>query len=263
MTRDNLIETAKYRARLAGTPGDVARAQALRGRVFRGGRAVDADAFDPLCRHLLIEETASGALVGCMRILTLQDGNGIKESYAAQFYDLSPLAARRSPMLELGRFCIAPEAQDPDVLRLAWAALTKIVDGQGVEMLFGCASFPGTDPQAHLDAFALLKARHIAPRDRLPGVKAPEVFRFARQLQRKPDVKRALKTMPTLLRTYLLMGGWVSDHAVIDRDLATLHVFTGVEVCTIPAPRLRALRGMGRAYAASVSAPSSTSFSVG
>ena len=39
----------------------------------------------------------------------------------------------------------------------------------------------------------------------------------------------------------LKMGGWVSDHAVIDRDLGTIHVFTGVEVKNIPASRLVSL----------------------
>jgi putative hemolysin len=48
--------------------------------------------------------------------------------------------------------------------------------------------------------------------------------------------------MPPLLRTYLMMGGWVSDHAVIDRDLGTLHVFTGLEIAAVPAGRARLLR---------------------
>ena len=50
--------------------------------------------------------------------------------------------------------------------------------------------------------------------------------------------------MPPLLRTYLLMGGWVSDHAVVDRDLGTLHVFTGLEIGAIPPARKRLLRGV-------------------
>ena len=71
--------------------------------------------------------------------------------------------------------------------------------------------------------------RHLAPKRWLPRVKAPDVFRFARALRRfRPDAKRAMLAMPPLLRTYLLMGGWVSDHAVVDRDLNTLHVFTGL-----------------------------------
>ena len=44
--------------------------------------------------------------------------------------------------------------------------------------------------------------------------------------------------------TYLAMGGWVSDHAVVDRDLHTLHVFTGVEIARIPAARARLLRAL-------------------
>jgi putative hemolysin len=50
--------------------------------------------------------------------------------------------------------------------------------------------------------------------------------------------------MPPLLRTYLLMGGWVSDHAVVDRQLNTMHVFTGVEIGMIPAARKRLLRAV-------------------
>ena len=48
--------------------------------------------------------------------------------------------------------------------------------------------------------------------------------------------------MPPLLRSYLVMGGWVSDHAVVDNDLNTLHVFTGLEISAIPPGRARLLR---------------------
>ena len=111
-------------------------------------------------------------------------------------------------------------------------------------MLFGCSSFHGTDAEYYADAFAMLKERHIAPRRWLPRIKAPNVFRFAQRLRRAPDRKRALKTMPPLLRSYLTMGGWVSDHAVVDTDLNTLHVFTGLEIRAIPPARARALRAV-------------------
>jgi len=75
-------------------------------------------------------------------------------------------------------------------------------------------------------------------------VKAPKVFRFAQRLRRKPDIKRAMLAMPPLLRTYLMMGGWVSDHAVVDHDLNTLHVFTGVEIAAVPPNRARLLRAV-------------------
>ena len=74
-----------------------------------------------------------------------------------------------------------------------------------------------------------------------PGVKAPEVVRYPVQ---GTDRQLALLQMPPLLRSYLGIGGWVSDHAVVDRAMNTLHVFTGVEIAAIPAARARALRAV-------------------
>ena len=72
-------------------------------------------------------------------------------------------------------------------------------------------------------------------------MKAPEVVHFPAEIS---DPRLALHQMPPLLRTYLGMGGWVSDHAVIDRAMQTLHVFTGVEIAAIPPARVRALRAV-------------------
>ena len=147
-------------------------------------------------------------------------------------------------MLELGRFCVAPENQDPDILRIAWALLTEIVDRDAVKMLFGCSSFTGMETAPHLDAFALLRARHLGPRRWLPQVKAAETFRYGTLLRRLPDARNGWLGIPPLLRTYLMMGGWVSDHAVVDRQMKTLHVFTGLEIGAIPEKRKRLLRAM-------------------
>lgn len=236
----------RYRARTAETPGDIAAAQDLRTLTFRGDRAArDEDAFDAICTHVLVEEVRTGRLVCCFRLLPLNGGSDIGRSYSAQFYDLGALRDFKGPMVEMGRFCIHPEARDPDILRVAWGAMTAFVDREGVEMLFGCSSFHGTDADEYLDAFAMLKERHLAPKRWLPRVKAPNVFRFARLLRlKKPDAKLAMLRMPPLLRTYLMMGGWVSDHAVVDRDLNTLHVFTGLEIRAIPPARARLLRGV-------------------
>ena len=233
----------RYAARLAQGAADIARAQALRGLCFRGPGIIDRDRFDDRCLHLLIEDRADGALVACCRLMPLRGGSEIAKSYSAQHYELSALEAFEAPMMELGRFCIPPDRHDPDILRLAWGALARFVDENGVEMLFGCSSFKGTEAHEYADAFAMLRERHLAPRRWWPRVKAPGVVRFALDLARRvPDPRRAMATMPPLLRSYLAMGGWVSDHAVVDRDLGTLHVFTGLEIGAIPAARARALR---------------------
>jgi putative hemolysin len=78
----------------------------------------------------------------------------------------------------------------------------------------------------------------------MPAIKAAEVFPYGLEITSKPDLARANAAMPPLLRTYLMMGGWVSDHAVIDRAMNTLHVFTALEIGTIPEARKTRLRAL-------------------
>ena len=237
-------------ARLAESPADLEAAQRLRHLTFMELRGAapqpdgrDSDALDGICEHMLVEDRRTGQLFCCFRMLPLASGAEIDRSYSAQFYDLEALRDYDAPMMEMGRFCVHPEARtDPNVIRTAWSAMAAYVEARGVELLFGCSSFDGTDAEAYADAFALLKTKHLAPKRWLPRVKAPRTFPFARLFRfRRPDMKAAAAKMPPLLRTYLMMGGWVSDHAVVDQNLNTLHVFTGLEVKRVPPSRVRLL----------------------
>ena len=175
------LKKGRYRAREATSPEDVRAAQALRARCF--GLDRDTDTFDAHCAHILITRTSDGALVCCFRMMPLC-GADISRSFSAQLYELSALSAYGGNMVELGRVCVVPEVTDPDILRVAWGAMTAYVDANGVELLFGCSSFAGTETADYLDAFAMLKARHLAPKRWLPRVKAPKVFKYAARLRR-------------------------------------------------------------------------------
>ena len=242
----------RYKARLADTPEDVVSCQRLRYVGFMQARGLadqedpglDVDEFDADCRHMMVEDTRTGQLVCCFRMMPLEDGSQISRSYSAKYYDLEALTTFRGRLVEMGRFVVHPVWKDPAIVRVAWAAMTRFVDEQKVDLLFGCSSFEGNDADEYADAFALLKEKHIAPSRWLPRVKAPEVVLFGRRFSlRTPNMKLALSRMPPLLRTYLMMGGWVSDHAVVDTQLKTLHVFTGVEIARVPKTRARLLRG--------------------
>lgn len=239
-----LLHKGHVRARATTAPADISAAQALRMQCFG---CDDRDALDAVCTHILIEDAASGALLCCYRMLALT-GREVAQSYSAQFYDLSALEDFDGPMVELGRFCIDPaQSGNPDVLRAAWGAMTAFVDARGVALLFGCSSYAGTDASLYRASFAMLGARHIAPKRWLPQIKAPKTHSFATcdpQMRTVPDLKAALRATPPLLRTYLAMGGWVSDHAVVDEQMNTLHVFTGVEIASIPEARKRLLRAV-------------------
>jgi len=231
----------RYRVYTANSSQDIQAAQSLRAVAFGLRCPQDIDAYDSCQDHVLVRDSDSDRLVCCFRTKVF-DGTAVRKSYAAQFYDLHRLAAFDGPMMELGRFCVHPDISDPDVVRIAWGAMTQFVDSHGIRFLFGCTSFAGVDVRPYLDAFALLQARHLAPVRWQPAETAAEAVRFADYASKPLDLKTAMQHMPPLLRTYLLMGGWVSDHAVIDRQMNTLHVFTGLEIDAVPENRKRLLR---------------------
>lgn len=237
----------RYSARLAEGRADLARLLSLRGRAFgRAPGVSDEDRFDSRCLHVLIEG-AEGALAVAFRVLILPSGAALRQSYSAQFYDLSPLSACLAPVAEMGRFFLAGERPEPDALRLAWAAMTRIVDGAGAALMLGCSSFPGVDWRPHRQALALLAERHLGPQRLRPGEGPAEVVRYPALVGPVTDRKAALAGLPPLLRSYLAMGGWVGDHAVADPDLNTLHVFTCVETALVPAARAASLRSIASA----------------
>ena len=232
-------------ARLAAGPQDLIRAQELRHQGFWAARGLDrpdardSDGFDAACQHVLVED--AGKLVATFR-LRICDSAAIGASYSAQFYDLSPLTALPGKMLEMGRFCLDPGVKDPDILRLCWAAITQLVDAHQVALMFGCTSFAGADPGLHASALAYLHP-HIGPDALRPLHKTAQTVPLAAP-HPAHDPRAGLAALPPLLRSYLGLGGWVSDHAVRDPDLDTLHVFTAVEVARIPPARARALRAL-------------------
>jgi putative hemolysin len=236
-----VLRRGRYTVSCAEDPDEIARAQALRALCF-DIRAPDRDEWDGRCRHFLVTDLSHDRLVGVFRTLLLTPGEAAEASYAARFYDLAALTAFPGPILELGRFCVHPGVADPDVLRIAWGALARMVDDTDARLLMGCSSFPGLEAAPYRDCFALLRARHLAPARWAPRPRAPEIHRFAADTQSPFDPATGVSRMPSLLRSYLTMGGWVSDHAVVDREMNTLHVFTGVEIDAIPPARKALLR---------------------
>ena len=235
-------------ARLAQGRADMARVMAFRQAAFPRRSGPEEDAQDALSAHVMVESAAGDRLQGYFRLMLFGWGAGLEQGYAARFYDVGPLSGYARPIAETGRFCLAPGGVHPDVLRLAWGAMTRLVDEGHAGLLVGCTSFRGADWTQHRAGLALLAEAHLGPVAHRPLRKAAEVVDYPALAGPLTDRRAALAALPPLLRTYLAMGGWVSDHAVVDRDLDTLHVFTCVEVDKVPRARaasLRAVAGQG------------------
>lgn len=222
-----------YAVRFAETPSDRDAYLGLRSQRFRNGLASDEDDFDNQALHLLVE--CSGRLTAYCRLTVFSGGIPSGESYTGLRYDLASLERLEVPKIELGRLCVVDGPSQSDSARLLWSAITRISDMHGAAMLFGCSSFSGAEVSRHAPALAYLSQRHLGPCHLRPGRISPEAMAL-------PQVPPSPKGLPALMRSYLAMGGWVGDHAVLDHDLNTLHVFTGLETASVPATRARTLR---------------------
>lgn len=230
------VTTARHRARLAASREDLARIQSLRHLAFRGAEGCDADRFDAAAAQILVENH-NGQALATFRLGRFEDGCDLADSYGAQFYDLTAFAAQPGAKAEVGRLCLHPLARDPEILRLTWAALARLSLGQGVQHLFGCASFAGADPGRHAGALAWLGHTATGPLALRPVPRWPAMVPLGGPA---PDPAG----VPPLLRFYLNLGGWVADHAMLDPDLDTLHVFCALNLATIAGPRARVLRAL-------------------
>jgi putative hemolysin len=229
--------------RLARHADDLASVQRLRWQVFfaeMGAHAshdaptpgLDSDAYDALCDHLLVidedapEETR---VVGTYRLLRESVARQAGGFYSAGEFDLAPLiAATADPareLLELGRSCVLPAYRTSATIQLLWRGIADYIGQHRISAMFGCASFAGTDPDAHAEALSFLAHNHLAPADRRP------IVRDGVALERLPrgsyEDRRALFQLPPLVKGYLRVGAKFGDGAYID------HAFNTVDVCVL------------------------------
>jgi putative hemolysin len=172
------IGSGPLQVRLAETPADIDAAQALRYRVFyetmgarplagMGWRRRDFDRFDEGCDHLLVLDRGRGigpdAVVGTYRLIRREAAARLGGFYSAGEYDIAPLAAYPGAILELGRSCVDPDYRQRPTMQLLWSGIAAYVFHYDVALMFGCASLPGTDPDALAMPLSYLHHHHLAP----------------------------------------------------------------------------------------------------
>lgn len=228
--------------RLAESAAEVAAAQALRYRVFyqemgakpsqaMRDRLADFDDFDAVCDHLLVIDRARGkgaaGVVGTYRLMRRAAGEGFGRFYTAGEYDIANILANGGRFMELGRSCVDSGYRNGATMKKLWDGIAAYVFENGVELMFGCASLPGTDIQALAGHLSYLYHHHLAPADLLPRA-LPHLRVDMALLPREALVpRRALAELPPLIKGYLRLGGFVGDGAVID------HQFNTTDVCVM------------------------------
>ena len=225
-----------YRARLAETASDLATAQALRFEVFNleldeglvqaYDSGLDSDPFDTVCTHLIVEELASGAVVGTYRMQTGRQAQGALGYYSEREFDFSPFEAQRSQILELGRACIDRRHRNFAVLNLLWKGIAAYARDQGARYLMGCSSLTSQDPAVGAAAYARLMP-HLSPAAWRTAPRAD----FACPLH---EVPQQAAHIPRLLSAYLTLGACICGPPAIDREFRTIDFFTMLDLRALP-----------------------------
>ena len=225
--------------RTAATPGEVDALQALRYRVFYDEMGAEPDAvsvlsrrdtdrYDAVADHLIVVDHALGdgpeGVVGTYRMLKRDGAAAAGRFYSADEYDITPLLSFPGRILELGRSCVDLRYRGRAVMQLLWRGIAAYVFAHEIDLLFGCASLAGTDPDGNAAALTYLHHNHLAPPALRPQA-LPERYVDMRRLPpEQVDARRVLLTLPPLIKGYLRLGGMVGDGAVIDRQFNTTDV---------------------------------------
>lgn len=237
-------EAIRYRVRLAETDDERAAAQRLRYRVFveeMGAKATpeeraarrEWDDFDPFFDHLILESLDPAItdpldrVVGVYRLMRDEAARAGPGFYGAAEYDLAPILAAARPSLELGRSCVAREHRGGPAMHMLWNGLAEYVLDRGIELMFGVASFHGTDPEPIAEALSLLHHRHLAPPDLRVRARPENFVAMDRVPAEAVDPQRALRAIPPLIKAYLRLGGFVGEGASVDR------AFNTIDVCVV------------------------------
>lgn len=241
--------------RLARTTRELRKAQALRYQVFyceMNAKASaktrltrrDEDRFDAICDHLLVldhsqeKQGKSPKIIGTYRLLrqSIAEQNG--GFYTQSEFDVAPLLNSHPDLqfLELGRSCVLPQFRTSRTMELLWYGIWSYVLHFNVDVLFGCASFPGVDSKDNAAALSFLR-QHASAQNEWYARALPEHFvDMASQPQADDPVvspRHIIKNLPPLIKAYMRLGAKFGDGAVIDHQFGTTDVLVILPVAAI------------------------------
>jgi putative hemolysin len=253
---DIRAEKGDFFLRHASGPAEIAACQRLRYRVFYeelgatpvGDMArdrMDGDRFDAICDHLVVVRRvvandddpillSDGELIGTYRLLRQETAKSHGGFYTQAEFDIAPLIAAHPTLrfLELGRSCVLKPYRTKPVVELLWQGIWNYVRIHRMDVMLGCASLEGTNPDEHASALSFI-AEAAAPREWRVRAHAAHRVEMQRLPREMIDQRQALKLLPPLIKGYLRLGCYIGEGAVIDRQFNTLDVLIILPVSAI------------------------------
>ena len=231
--------TDQYAVRLARTPEEIRAAQMLRFQVFNlelneglaesYATGLDADPFDTVCDHLLVEHLPSQQIVGTYRLQTGAMAAKNLGYYCAQEFEFEVYEPFRSQILEVGRACVHRQHRNLVVLGLLWKGIADYAQERGGRYLLGCSSLTSQNPGDGASAYTdLCRKKALADKEwltrPLPALECP-----------MDGMAEEPVLIPKLLRAYLAIGAKIGGPPALDREFKTIDFLTILDLELMPA----------------------------
>ncbi|WP_422679927.1 GNAT family N-acetyltransferase [Chelatococcus albus] len=241
--------------RLATSKKEIKKAQRLRYHVFYEEMSAipnaasllarrDKDEYDAICDHLLVLDhdaprkpfrQAKPKVVGTYRLLRQEVADRHFGFYTAGEFDIQPLIDANPGMrfLELGRSCVLKPYRNKRTVELLWHGIWTYVLHHRIDVMLGCASLEGTDPNHLALPLSFLHHYALAPREWRARAVGERYVAMDRLPKDAVDQKAALHALPPLVKGYLRLGATFGEGAVIDRQFGTTDVLVVLPVSAI------------------------------
>jgi putative hemolysin len=230
------MSAGRYDVRLATSGSEIQAAQKLRYEVLfkeSGGQITkqmlnnerEEDEWDEIAYHVIVVDTRDDdQVVGTLRLVSSEMLEEGQQFYTEHAFDLSGLRNNYGKMLELSRACVSPHGRGGAILMLIWKYTMQFIEHNGYDILFGCASFKGTNYLEHTEILSYLYEEHLATKELMPIPRAQVQSVPIKEFLKRPGKGKKRGKVPTMLRGYLKIGAHISDHAIIDSVFNTTFV---------------------------------------
>ncbi|WP_244594015.1 GNAT family N-acetyltransferase [Rhodoblastus sphagnicola] len=240
--------------RIAVKKSEIRKAQKLRYKIFfeEGGATPDPKAaltrrdicrFDKICDHLIVIDHMARnrfgqnkpRVVGAYRLLRQEVAQAHFGFYSAQEFDIGPLLARhpQSRFLELGRSCVLAEYRGKKTIEMLWRGIWAYVKHHRIDAMIGCASIEGTDVSLIANQLSFLYHFSQAAPEWQTSPLARRHTEMNRVSKGDVDVKKALASLPPLIKGYMRVGAKFGNGAVVDRQFGVTDVFVVMPISEI------------------------------
>ena len=230
------MSAGRYDVRLAETVEEIRAAQKLRYEVLfkeSGGHITrdmlnnerEEDEWDEIAYHVIVVDKKNDSeIVGTVRLVSndaLSDGQSF---YTEHAFDLTGIRENYDSIIELSRACVSPHGRGGAILMLIWKFTMQFIEKNNYQIMFGCASFSGTDYSQHTEILSYLYHKHLASVELMPKPKSEVNSIAIADFKQNPAKGKKRGAVPTMLRGYLKIGAKISDHAIIDTVFNTTFV---------------------------------------